>query len=209
MSKSFYKLFFRYTDHFLSRWTVLIFDVLLVWITYLVAQFVSANFHYDQVRWAHFPQRIGIISGAYLLFFFLTKSYVGVVRHSGSKDFQRLFYATLGALIALIPLGYLTPLYAFSRVVLIVHAMLFLITSVGGRLGVRSLFLSIQLRRSKKGSGILIVGAGFMGRAARHAIEQESRLTDYIVAFLDDNKSKTGKSVDGMPILSSQNALSK
>ena len=209
VSKSFYKLFFRYTDHFLSRWTVLIFDVLLVWITYLVAQFVSANFHYDQVRWAHFPQRIGIISGAYLLFFFLTKSYVGVVRHSGSKDFQRLFYATLGALIALIPLGYLTPLYAFSRVVLIVHAMLFLITSVGGRLGVRSLFLSIQLRRSKKGSGILIVGAGFMGRAARHAIEQESRLTDYIVAFLDDNKSKTGKSVDGMPILSSQNALSK
>ena len=85
--------------------------------------------------------------------------------------------------------------------------MLFLITSVGGRLAVRSLFLSLQLRKSSKGSGILIVGAGSMGRAAANAIKQESRHKETIIGFIDDNKSKAGKSVNGIPILTLEKAL--
>lgn len=184
-------------------------DLLLVVLTYLAAQFISANFQFGHVRWAHLPQRVGIIAGVYLVFFFITQSYVGVVRHSGSKDFQRLFYATLGSAIALIPVAYLTPLYAFSRVTMIVHGMLFLITSVGGRLAVRSWFLSLQLRQTKRGSGIIILGAGNMGRAARLAFQQEYHRPNYVVAFIDDNENKTGKSVDGTPILASKDALTK
>ncbi len=34
----------RYTDRFLSRWTVLALDLILVVVTYLAAQFVAFNF---------------------------------------------------------------------------------------------------------------------------------------------------------------------
>ena len=48
-----------------------------------------------------------------------------------------------------------------------------------------------------------------MGRAARSAIRQEVRHLEQVIAFIDDNPRKTGKSVDGTPILTTVQALSK
>ena len=48
-----------------------------------------------------------------------------------------------------------------------------------------------------------------MGRAARTAIEQESRNGDHVVVMVDDNKSKIGKSVNGVPIMHPSKALNK
>ena len=48
-----------------------------------------------------------------------------------------------------------------------------------------------------------------MGRAARSAIRQEVRHLEQVIAFIDDNPRKTGKSVDGTPILTTAQALSK
>jgi len=95
----------------------------------------------------------------------------------------------------------------FSRAALVTQAMLFLILSVGGRLAVRSMFLSVQLRKAKKGNGIIIVGAGSMGRAAQNAIEQDVNFKDYVIAYVDDNTSKIGKNINGIPILKAVNAL--
>ena len=175
----------------------------------MAAQIISANFQLDQILWAHMPKRVALLTLVYGTAFFITQSYVGVVRHSGSKDFQRLFNATFISVLGLIPIAYLLPQFSFSRVTLLVHAMLFLITSVGGRLSVRSLFLSLQLSRAKKGGGILIFGAGSMGRSARSAIRQEVRHMEQVIAFIDDNPRKIGKSVDGTPILTTAQALSK
>lgn len=207
MPKNLIRLFTRYTDRFLSRWTVLALDLILVWLTYLAAQFIHANFLLEQIRFENLGFRTLLVMASYAVGFFLSKSYIGVVRHSGIKDFQRLFQSTVIALVLLIPVAYGLVSLNFSRVALIVHSMLFVISSVGGRLAVRSLFLSLQLRKAKSGQGILIVGAGSMGRAARHAIQQELRTNEQVVAFIDDNPSKSGKSVDGIPILSSSKAL--
>jgi len=184
-------------------------DIVLVWLTYPMAQLIYANFQWDSIRWVHFPQRAGILTLSYLIAFIINKSYVGVVRLSGSKDFQRLFLSTLTALVLIIPAAYLLTSYRFSRVTLLVQSMIFLITSVGGRLAVRSLFRPIQLRKSSKGSGILILGAGSMGGAAANAIKQESRQIETIIGFIDDNKSKSGKSINGVPILTAEHALRK
>ena len=199
----------RYTDRFLSRWTVLALDLILVLVTYLAAQFVAFNFVPSAIPWSTLPVEAGIVTGIYFLGFLHAQSYVGVVRHSGGKDFKRLFQASVEALLTLLVLSFTLNNPQFSRVALVSQAMLFLITSVGGRLAVRSAFLSIQLRRAKKGTGILIVGAGTMGRAARIAVEQESRNGDHVVAFIDDNKSKAGKNINGTPIMTAVKALTQ
>lgn len=201
------KLLLRYSDRFLSRWTVFGLDLLLVLFTYLLAQFIAFNFLPQSIPWDTLILKSGIVLLAYGLAFFHAQSYVGVVRHSGGKDFTRLFQSTVEAGLALLVLSFTLKNPQFSRVALITQAMLFLITSVGGRLAVRSFFLSIQLRKAKKGTGILIVGAGSMGRSAGTAIEQEARQGDHVIAFIDDNKSKIGKSVNGIPILHSERAL--
>ncbi len=75
----------RYTDRFLSRWTVLALDLILVLVTYLAAQFVAFNFTPGAIPWHTLPAKTGIVAGIYLLAFLHAQSYVGVVRHSSSK----------------------------------------------------------------------------------------------------------------------------
>ena len=200
------RLLLRYTDRFLSRWTVFGLDLLLVLATYIVAQFIAFNFETDSIPWASLPLKVSIILPIYALGFLHSQSYVGVVRHSGGKDFTRLFQATVESGLVLALLSFTTTVN-FSRAALVTQAMLFLILSVGGRLAVRSLFLSVQLRKAKKGNGIIIVGAGSMGRAAQNAIEQDVNFKDYVIAYVDDNKSKTGKNINGVAILKAENAL--
>ena len=201
------RLLLRYSDRFLSRWTVFGLDLLLVLATYLVAQFIAFNFEVASIPWASLPLTVFILLPVYALGFLHSQSYVGVVRHSGGKDFTRLFQATVESGLVLALLSFATTVN-FNRAALVTQAMLFLILSVGGRLAVRSMFLSVQLRKAKKGNGIIIVGAGSMGRAAQNAIEQDVNFKDYVIAYLDDNKSKAGKNINGIPILKAENALS-
>ena len=203
------RLLLRYTDRFLSRWTVFALDLILVVVTYLAAQFIAFNFQPAMIPWATLPSKAAIVVVIYSLAFLHAQSYVGVVRHSGSKDFSRLFQATVEAALVLLVLSFTLKNPQFSRVALISQGMLFLITSVGGRLAVRSTFLSIQLRKAKKGTGIVIVGAGSMGRAAQSAIQHEGRNGDHVIAFIDDNRKKAGKNINGTPILKASNALTK
>ena len=200
------RLLLRYTDRFLSRWTVFGLDLLLVLATYFAAQFIAFNFQADSIPWASLPLKVIILLPVYALGFLHSQSYVVVVRHSGSKDFTRLFQATVEATLVLVVLSFATSV-GFSRTALVTQAMLFLILSVGGRLAVRSMFLSVQLRKAKKGNCIILVGAGSMGRAAQNAIEQDVNFKDYVVAYIDDNKSKVGKNINGIPILKAENAL--
>jgi FlaA1/EpsC-like NDP-sugar epimerase len=175
--------------------------------TYLVAQFIAFNFEVASIPWASLPLEVSVLLPVYALGFLHSQSYVGVVRHSGGKDFTRLFQATVEATLFLLVLSFTTAI-EYNRAALVTQAMLFLILSVGGRLAVRSMFLSVQLRKAKKGNGIIIVGAGSMGRAAQNAIEQDVNFKDYVIAYLDDNKSKAGKNINGIPILKAENALS-
>jgi FlaA1/EpsC-like NDP-sugar epimerase len=174
--------------------------------TYVVAQFIAFNFEVGSIPWARLPLTVCILLPVYALGFLHSSSYVGVVRHSGGKDFTRLFQATVEATLFLLVLSFTTAI-EYNRTALVSQAMLFLILSVGGRLAVRSMFLSVQLRKAKKGNGIIIVGAGSMGRAAQNAIEQDVNYKDYVIAYLDDNKSKAGKNINGIPILRAINAL--
>jgi len=200
------RLLLRYSDRFLSRWTVFGLDLLLVLATYIMAQFIAFNFEVASIPWASLPLKVCILLPVYALGFLHSQSYVGVVRHSGGKDFTRLFQATVESGLVLALLSFTTTVN-FNRAALVTQAMLFLILSVGGRLAVRSLFLSVQLRKAKKGNGIIIVGAGSMGRAAQNAIEQDVNFKDYVIAYIDDNKSKAGKNINGIPILKAENAL--
>jgi FlaA1/EpsC-like NDP-sugar epimerase len=145
------RLLLRYTDRFLSRWTVFGLDLLLVLATYIMAQFIAFNFEVASIPWASLPLKVFILLPVYALGFLHSQSYVGVVRHSGGKDFTRLFQATVESGLVLALLSFTTTVN-FNRAALVTQAMLFLILSVGGRLAVRSMFLSVQLRKAKKGN---------------------------------------------------------
>ena len=89
--------------------------MLLVLVTYLTAQFIAFNFSIEAVPWASVPSKSIVIWSTYATGFLLSKSYVGVVRHSGSKDFERLALATARLRVVGMPRPCIASLMRYSR----------------------------------------------------------------------------------------------
>lgn len=208
----FEKIRLKFAHRFLSRWTILFLDLLLVYGTFWLAQWIRYDFEAEFIPWREAYYKSFLLLLVYGLWFTLFKSYVGVVRHSGSQDFLRLTHATLWAVATLWTLSGLTqwlvlPGFELNHTALVVQSMSFLILSVGGRLAVRSFFLEVALKKATSADGIVIFGAGSMGRATKSALEQEVKLRPKVVAYLDDNTNKIDKSVNGVPIYAPEKGL--
>jgi FlaA1/EpsC-like NDP-sugar epimerase len=137
------------------------------------------------------------------------------MRHSGSEDFLRLFKATVFAFVLVLVFRFIALELAweqlcFSTVGPVVISIVFLAFSVGLRLFIRSLFQSIVNGPKKhQGLGILLFGAGSMGRSAKAAIDADVRSEGYAVAYIEDDPNKLGKTINGLPILTAELALSE
>ena len=203
----------RYTTRFLSRWTVFGFDLVLLSLAYLFTQWIRFSFTGVMLDGPLLLARYGIIVAFFSAGFLVYQSHVGIIRHSGSTDFARLAKATLFAFVGLTVLreialraGYET--LSFSYGALATTNLGFLALSVGMRITVRNIFHSLANSYVRKnGVGVLIFGAGSMGRSAKEAIDADVRGEGFAVAYVDDHPNKVGKNINGLPILASDYAF--
>ena len=137
------RLVTSYSSNFLSSWTVLFIDVLTVGGAFLLAYFIRFNFNYLVID--PFDVQIQILSttSIYSLSFLLTRSYSGIVRHTGLSDVFRILKAVgiaLGVLIAINIILNLSGKYSVFFVpysILISHFLLSLFLLVGTRVIVK------------------------------------------------------------------------
>ena len=202
-----------YNTRFLSRWTVFGFDLVLLSLAYLFTQWIRYNFTGVFLDLPLLLARYGIIVTFFGLGFLLYQSHVGIVRHSGSTDFARLAKATLFSFVGMTFLREMAwragiEALSLSYAALATTSLGFLALSVGMRITVRNVFYSfangyVRVNRV----GVLIFGAGNMGRSAKEAIDADIRGEGFAVAYVDDHPNKVGKNINGLPILSSDYAL--
>lgn len=203
----------RYSERFLSKWSIFGVDLILVAVAFAFSQWVKYFFTESVLPTPILMGRFSAYLAVFALGFLLFKSHTGVIRLSGSVDFFRLVKVTTFAFLGLLGIREIAHLQhldalVFSQGGLILTCLFFLTASVGFRITVRSVFQSIKQTYTKKnGIGILIFGAGSMGQSAKEAIESDRRSEGYPVAFVDDNPNKLGKTINGLPILSSEFAL--
>ena len=92
---------------------------------------------------------------------------------------------------------------AFPRSVYVIDAALCLLTTAGIQISVR-LYWEVFLpnaAESKNSKAVLIYGAGVAGSMLSKEIRSNVKLSTGIVGFLDDDESKQGGSLAGIPIL--------
>ncbi len=191
----------------IPRYIVLFIDIYIVLNTYLFAYFITNdalhNFHIKE-----FLVKTLVIAIVSLLSFILVGLYKGLVRYSGVKDVVNVFKAA--ALIFLIIWGYSLIMeniemgvFSFRFITLFIHLFLNIIClSVA-----RYLFVVLyqKLRKRDKGcANVLIYGAGDSGRITLSTLQREVNLQSKIIGFIDDNKSKEGKKLDGITIYHSK-----
>lgn len=204
------------SERFLSRWVVLCFDLTIVGLAYYMALVLRYNLEMTVIPSVLVRDKIFLVLAAYLLGFLITRSYVGIIRHTSLTDAYALFkgammalavffISTLAALVIPSAESYLT----LPNSVIVIHFLLSLFVLIGSRLVVKILFERLKSSHEVKKTRVLIYGAGASGIITKNTLLQDTSREYDVQGFIDDNPYKVGKSIEGTVVYSRDKALKK
>ncbi len=205
----------KYSNRFLSRWLVLVFDSLIVLFSFSIATLLRMNFQLSEIDFSIFASQLIFILGLRLLAFLYFQSYAGIIRHTSIEDailiLKAVFVGSFGAVVVsgLIrnSLGF-EHVFNLSASILIIDFFICLFWMIILRFFVKSFYESF-INQFKPTIGVLIYGAGYTGMLTKNVF-QTDRSTNYkILGFIDDNESKIGKTIEGIKVYSLPEVLDK
>lgn len=211
-----YRLFNKYfSERFLSRWVVLAFDITVVLGAFHFAYLVRFGFDYGQVVKFISLNQFVFVGGLYIVFFLITKSFSGIIRHSGVDDAARIIKASLMSGFVI----FISSIYVLKtegaifaefipKGVIIIHSLLVLLILILSRLFVRSIF-NISKPNKTKSVNVSIYGAGSAGVITSSTLASDKTIKYNQQCFIDDNESLHGKFLYGKKIRSFKNVLSE
>lgn len=191
-------------QRYASKWLVLFIDLITVAfsfiLSYLIRFNLTLNFEVDKL-----VLQLPLVIGAALVSFLIVGSYKGVVRHTGVRDVYNIFNAICLSSIMVIfivianrQFGFL-PQFTIPISIIIVNSLIGFITLTSSRYVFKSLYnqISGDLISSKN---VLIYGAGDSGILTYGALTNHSKGNVKVVGFIDRDKKKVGKRINGVPV---------
>jgi len=190
----------------LPRWIIASLDALILFHCALFGYLVRFNFELALIEQndALVGSFIFMVGG--LLVMQNTRSYEGIVRHTGFRDGSNIFKTIVINFVLFLFLNFfrgnfLNDSFLLPTSVLIIASLSALFMLIFYRLLVKELFVylknGILVKELKNG---VIFGAGEAGIIAQEAIKRDSKITFNTVGFLDDDPKKESKNIDGKRI---------
>lgn len=176
-------------------------DLFLIVFTYYLAFALRYDFSLDGRSMKLYLTSLPLVLTATYVSFFFFGVYRGLWRYTGLDDLLPLGKGVIGG--AILAAGVLLMVYRFtgySRVVLILYALLLLLAVAATRLSFRFFALLVGRPRTET-VPILIYGAGDGGEAVIRECRNNPRLAYRPVGFLDDDVRKVGRTIFGVPVL--------
>lgn len=185
----------------LPRWVIIALDLSIVGFSSFIGYLLRFNFSTGELISHNFFLGTLVYTGCGFVAIMATNSYKGIIRYTGVQDGARIIYmvglntlfaSVLNLLTSNNGLGNLIP----YSVILIsfLSSFLFLFNY---RLLVKYIFTYYKNAILKK-SRVMIFGAGQTGIITRHVVDSTARMR--IVGYLEDDRNKVGKVLDGAKI---------
>ena len=186
------------------RWLIFLIDVLIVLSSLLLAYLVRFNFNIPANELASLPSVILFVLLVRGLSFVLLRTYAGIIRYTSTEDAVRIFLVILGGslffvLTNIISYYFINQKYfiPFSIIIIEFITSIFIMTTF--RLLVKITYLEI-INPSKEKSKVIIFGAGEAGVITKRAIDRDAGSKLKVIGFIDDDKKKAGKKLEGAEI---------
>ena len=204
----------KYRHSTLSQWVVLILDVLMFIMAFMLVEAFRAN------TLGHITSRDVLIKFVWsfmltVIFFFMTGSYKGIIRHAGLSDIYKILVATVGPLVLCWIFNFVNNQFAnpivSSDYLLSYSESILLYLILGVMMIMSRLFMqriyNEYFRRRRPTVNVVIYGAGAAGIIAYNALHQESNYEYHVVAFIDDDMSKVNQELNGVPVMRARSVL--
>jgi FlaA1/EpsC-like NDP-sugar epimerase len=186
----------------LPRWVIVFIDLTIICFSCFLGYLLRFNFSLSDLVGSNFIDGILIYTSFGAIAIITTGSYKGIIRYTGLQDGVRIINMVLLNSIIAAAANLVAYLY-FHRSNLVPYSVIiigFLSSSLllfNYRLLVKYLFSYYKNVIVKK-SRILIYGAGQTGIITRHVIDSSPRTQT--VGFIENDKNKVGKVLDGVKI---------
>nr|WP_321404181.1 nucleoside-diphosphate sugar epimerase/dehydratase [uncultured Desulfobacter sp.] len=197
---------------------VLILDILILCTSFYLAHLIRYDFTIEQWFDISFLYLLPYVLGCKVFVFYLFDLYKGMWRYTSLSDLINIIKGSLFSTFILIALVlYLTRFEHISRAVFVVDWCLTVMFIAGLRLFVRLCFeeftgkitlqdvrlalVKIFRKKAGKGRGALIIGAGDYGQKVCREFNENPSVKSRVLGFLDDDCSKIGRKIHGVPVL--------
>ena len=197
-------MFLKLLNNYASKWVVFIIDICLVCIAFLLTYVIRFDIRFDFDQSVIMPQLVLIILSA-ALSFLLIGSYKGVIRHTGTRDVFNVFTGVtiFSFIITVVTIGNnLLGVYEnfnIPKSIIVIHYLVSVFVLIVSRYIFKA-FFEIISTELKMVTNALIYGAGDSGIITYNALNRERDINYQIIGFIDDDKRKVDKKVDGVKI---------
>lgn len=190
------------------RWIIFLLDLGVCIISLVISYFIKYNFDFSDLNYVAFSRNILILTLINIIVFFNIKTYAGIIRYTSAQDTFRILFAILAAnglffFVNLAIISFNQDQYIPTSV-LVVNGLTSFLLLITYRVLIKYFFLYIKNLHLDKRK-VIIYGAGEAGLATKRTFDHDGKVNKAIIAFVDDDDRKVGKTIDGVKILSAKN----
>ena len=185
------------------RWIIFCLDLLVCVFSLGFAYFLKYNFNISEINSAEFSRNILLFTVLNCVVFLAVKTYSGIIRYTSAQDSFRILFAIIISngffFFANLLLVSFDQAPYVSNVILIINGLTGFLLLITYRVLVKYFFMYMKNFRMDR-RRVVIYGAGEVGIAAKRTLDHDNKVNMMLVAFIDDDTRKVGKSVDGIKI---------
>lgn len=186
------------------RWIIFLIDTGLVFGAFFAAYLLRFEFDIPSHEVGPLLFALPIFMMVRILSFLIGRTYAGIIRYTGTQDSVRIIKVILAGSLFM---ALLNPLkfflwdgwYFLPFSIIILEAILSAVLLITFRLAVKMLYVEIKNPRSER-QWVIIYGAGEAGIITKRTIDRDAGTKYRALAFIDDDRSKRGKRMEGAPI---------
>lgn len=194
-------------QRYLPRWAVFSLDIAICMFSYALVFLIVKGTPLKFLDSLPMPARAALIIGINIIFFYLLRTYAGIVRHSTFTDVFRVASASFLTAVTSVAINFVYSTFFGQKIFLSTGILLYMFFSftlmLFFRIAVKETYQYFQ--RIKSGSlkkRVLIVGMDNQTISLGRALTTESDMSFKLVGFLTDNPLNNRLSIMGKPVFS-------
>ncbi|MFW5805507.1 MAG: polysaccharide biosynthesis protein [Bacteroidales bacterium] len=193
--------------HFLRsvtpRWVIFAIDLCICLFSIVFAYHLRFNFEIPKANLEVLGIIIPLVLFVRAISFAISKTYIGLVRYTNTKDVQRLFVVLLlgSALLILLNIVAFQILetYIIPTSVVIIDFFITVLGMIFFRLVVKSLFFEFQNPRKER-RNVVILGSDETSLTTKRAIERDIESKNNVIGFIDYDEHVIGNKIEDIKV---------
>ncbi len=197
-------------QRYLPRWIVILLDTFLCTLAFLLMYIILKDTRINFHRVLSIPVQALVILGVNVIFFFVFKSYSGIIRHSTFTDITKLIFTSLSTVIFIVGFNFIYTEITGNRIFLTTSLLLYLFISFTFlflfRISVKEIYSFLKnVAKTSVNKNLAIIGVDDHTISLGNAFMTDSYLSYNLIGFITENKLSSRHKILGKPVYKSEN----